>query len=82
MFSETGPRLQSFLKVKVTVTLLCEIDMVEFTVALQFNSHKSVQKLFHNLHIIYSNSLMGLKVICQLEKEPLKGLANVQEIIS
>ena len=45
-------------------------------------SHKSVQKLFHNLHIIFSNSLMGFKVICHLEKEPLKGLANVQEIFS
>ena len=45
-----------------------------------FKSHKSVQKLFHNLHTIFSNSLMGFKVICQLEKEPLKGLANVQEI--
>ena len=45
-------------------------------------SHISVQKLFHNLHIIFSNSLMGFKVICQLEKEPLKGLANVQEIVS
>ena len=29
----------------------------------QFNSHKSVQKLFHNLHTIFSNSLMGFKVI-------------------
>ena len=28
-------------------------------VAIQFNSHKSVQKLFHNFHIIFSNSLMG-----------------------
>ena len=46
------------------------------------NSHKSVQKLFHNLHIIFPNSLMGFKVICQLETEPLKGLANVQEIFS
>ena len=55
---------------------------IHFVVALQFNSHKSVQKLFHNLHIIFSNSLMGFKVICQLEKEPLKGLANVQEIFS
>ena len=36
--------------------------------ALQFNTHKSVQKLFHNLHIIFSNSLMGFKVICQVEK--------------
>ena len=35
-----------------------------------------------NLHIIFLNSLMGFKVICQLEKEPLKGLANVQEIFS
>ena len=50
-------------------------------VALHLNSHKSVQKRFHNLHII-SNSLMGFKVICQLEKEPLEGLANVQEIFS
>ena len=31
-------------------------------VALQFNSHKSVQKLFHNLHIIFTNSLRGLNV--------------------
>ena len=45
--------------------------------ALQFNSHKSVQKLFHNLHIIFSNSLMGIKVICQLEKEPLKELLTM-----
>ena len=52
------------------------------TLALQFNSHKSVQKLFPNLHIIFPNSLMGFKVMCQLEKEPLKELANVQEIIS
>ena len=29
---------------------------------------------------IFSNSLMGFKV--KLEKEPLKGLANVQEIFS
>ena len=43
------------------------------TVSLQFHSQKSVQKLFHNLHIIFSNSLMDFKVICQLEKEPLKG---------
>ena len=48
-------------------------------VGLQFNSHKSVQKLFHTLHTIFSNSLMGFKVICQLKKEPLKELANVQE---
>ena len=52
------------------------------SVALQFNSHKSVQKLFHNLHISFSNSLMDFRVICQLEKEPLEGLANVQEIFS
>ena len=52
------------------------------TVALQFNSHKSVQKLFHNLQIIFLNSLMDFKVIYQLEKEPLKGLANIQEIVS
>ena len=50
--------------------------------SLQFNSHKSVQKLFHNMLIIFSNSLMGFKIICQLEKEPLKGVANVQEIFS
>ena len=55
---------------------------VSVTVALQFNSHKSVQKLFHNLHIIFSNSLMGFKVYRQLEKEPLKGLANVRERFS
>ena len=54
----------------------------KFKMVLQFNSHKSVQRLFHNLHIIFSNSLMGFTVICQLEKEPLKGPANVQEIFS
>ena len=37
---------------------------------------------FHNLLIIFSLSLMGFKVICQIEKELLKGLANVQEIFS
>ena len=56
--------------------------MCAFTVALQFNSHKSVQKLFNNLHMAFSNSLMGFKVICQLVKEPQKGLANGQEIFS
>ena len=56
--------------------------MCAVTVALQFNSHKSVQKLYHKLLIIFSNSLMGFKVICQLEKEPLKGLSKVQEIFS
>ena len=53
-----------------------------FTVALQFNSRESVQKLFHNLHIIFSNSLMGVKVVCQLKKEILKRLANVQDVFS
>ena len=53
-----------------------------FTVTLQLNSHKSVQRLFRSLHIIFLNSLNGFKVICQLEKEPLKGLANVEEIFS
>ena len=56
--------------------------MDQFIVALQFYSHKSVQKVLHNLHIIFSNSLTGFKVICQIEKEPLMGLANVQEIFS
>ena len=36
---------------------------ITITVALKFHSHKSVQKLFHNLHIIVSNSLMSFKVI-------------------
>ena len=45
-------------------------------------SKKSVLKLFHNLLIIFTNSLTDFTVICQLEKEPLKGLANVQEIFS
>ena len=45
-----------------------------------FNSHKSVQRLFRNLLIIFSNSLMGFRFIYQLEKELLKGVANVQEI--
>ena len=52
---------------------------IGFTEALQFNSRKSVQKLFYNLHIIFSNSF---KFICQLEKEPLQGLANIQETVS
>ena len=52
------------------------------TVGLQFNSNKSVQKFFHNLHINFSNSLMGFIVTCQLEKELLKGPANVQEPFS
>ena len=37
------------------------------------NSYKLVQKLFHNLYIIFSNSLMGFKVICQLEKKTPEG---------
>ena len=64
------------------LTALSDIALQSVTLALQFNSHKPVQKLFHNLHIIFTNSLMGYKVICQFEKEPLKGLANVQEIFS
>ena len=52
------------------------------TAALQFNSHKSFQKIFYNLLIIFSNSLMGFKVICQVGKGLLKGVANVQEIFS
>ena len=62
-------------------TLLQE-KYFDVTVSIQFNSHKSVLKLFHNLHIIFSNSLIGFRVMCQLEKEPLKGLANVQDIFS
>ena len=50
--------------------------------ALQFNSHKSGQKFFHNLHIFFLNSLTGFKVICHLDKEPLKGLAHVHETFS
>ena len=64
--------------------LLNEFKII--TVAVQFNSHKSFQKLFHNLHVVFSNSfsnsLMDFKVMCQVEKELLKGLANVQEIFS
>ena len=41
----------------------------QVTVALQFNSHKLVQKLFHNLHIIFSNSLMGCEVIFRIVKQ-------------
>ena len=41
-------------------------------------SSEALSQLTYNL----LNSLMGFKVTCQLEKEPLKGLANVQEIIS
>ena len=57
-----------------------QVSKIFVTGSLQFNSHKSVPKLFHNLYIIVSNSLMGFKVICPLEKEPLKGLARVKEI--
>ena len=32
--------------------------------------------------IIFSNSLMSFNVIYQLKKEPLEGLANVQEVFS
>ena len=52
------------------------------TVALQFHSHKSVQKLFHDVHIIFSIPLMDLKVISQFENEPLQGLASAQEVFS
>ena len=31
---------------------------------------------------MFSNLLMGVTFMCQLEKGPLKGLANVQEIVS
>ena len=55
---------------------------VNVTVDPQFNSHKSGQKLFQNLLIIFSNSLMGFKAIYQLEKELLKGDATVQELFS
>ena len=51
---------------------------VNVTVDSQFNSHKSGQKLFQNLLIIFSNSLMGFKVIYQLEKELLKGDAKAK----
>ena len=46
----------------------------------QFNFHKLVQKLFHNLLIIFPNLLMSFKVICQSKKELLKGVSNVKEI--
>ena len=49
------------------------------TVNPQFNSRKSVQKHFHNLLITFSNSRMGFKVICQLEKELLKGVPTVKD---
>ena len=52
------------------------------TVSSQFHSHKSVQKLFHNLHIIFSKSLMGVKIICQLEKEPSDGTCQCSRNIS
>ena len=74
-FEQLGPDTQFTLETNFS-------QIYGITVGLQFNSHKSVQKLFHNLHIIFTNSLMDFKVICQLEKEPLKGLANVQEIFS
>ena len=44
-----------------------------------FNSHKSVQKLFYNLLIMFSNLKIGFKDIYQLEKEHLKGVVNVKE---
>ena len=52
---------------------MCERLSNPFTASLQFNSYKSVQKLFHNLHIIFSNSLMGFSIICQLEKKTSEG---------
>ena len=41
-------------------------------------SSKALSQLAYNLF----KFIDGLKVICQVEKEPLKGLANVQEIFS
>ena len=53
-------------KIKAKAVSSCaygnDIKNFAFTVVPQFNSHKSVQKLFHNLLIIFSNSLMGFKV--------------------
>ena len=46
--------------------------------AIQFNSHKNSSEALFQLAI----HGWVLKVICQLEKEPLKGLANVQEVFS
>ena len=43
---------------------------------------KSAPQLFYNLLIMFSKLLMGFKFICQLEKEILKGVADVQEIFS
>ena len=45
-----------------------ECNRSKFIVAVQFNSHKSVQKLFRNWHITFSNSLMGLKLFVNLRK--------------
>ena len=52
-----------------------------FTVYNESSSHKSVQKLFHNLFTIFPNSLMGFNVIFHLEKELLKGVSDVQELL-
>ena len=88
MWIKTAHLLMGFQNVKLVprrcfITVVSIISFGVITVAVQFNSHKSVQKLFHNLHIIFSNSLMGFKVICQLEKKKLlKGLANLRKIFS
>ena len=56
-------------------------DILQCTMNPQFSSHKSVQKLFHNLFTIFPNSLMGFSVIFHLEKELLKGVSDVQELL-
>ena len=55
---------------------------VEKAVNSQFNSHKSVQKIFQNLFVIFSNSLMGLNVILSNSERISEGAGNVQEPLS
>ena len=51
------------------------LDKIKFKYILSQNkAHAYTSTKFrssHNLHIIVSNSLMGFKVICQLDEEPL-----------
>ena len=48
---------------------------------LPINSQKSGQKLFQLAYNAFK-FIDGFKSICQLEKEILKGVSNVQEILS
>ena len=53
----------------------------ESTILLPQISSEALSQVAYNL-FKFIDGWPGFKVICQLEKEPLKGLANVQEIFS